>query len=55
MIDDDERGTVSGMRIGRGNRNMEKICPSATLSTTDLTLPDFGSNPSHCNGKLVTA
>jgi hypothetical protein len=38
MINDDERGAVGGMRIGRGNRNFsEKTCPSATSFTTNPT------------------
>jgi hypothetical protein len=31
-----------------------KTCPRATLSTTNSTWPDPGSNPGHCSGKLVT-
>jgi hypothetical protein len=34
-------------------KNSEKICPSATLSTTNLTWTDLGMNPSICNEKLV--
>jgi hypothetical protein len=40
----DEYGTVGGMRIARGNKWSHKICPIATLSTTDRTWPDLGSN-----------
>jgi hypothetical protein len=32
----------------------EKTCPSATLSTTNPTWPDPGSNPGRRNGKPVT-
>jgi hypothetical protein len=32
----------------------KKICPSATLSTTNLTLPDLGSNPYRRGGKPAT-
>jgi hypothetical protein len=32
----------------------EKTCPSATLSTTNPTWPDPGSNPSHRGGKPAT-
>jgi hypothetical protein len=39
------------MRLGRVNRNTEKTCPSATLSITNPTLPDLGSNPGHRDGK----
>jgi hypothetical protein len=45
--DDDECGVVGGMRIGRGNRSTQKTCPSATLSTTNPTWPDLGSNPGY--------
>jgi hypothetical protein len=32
----------------------EKTCPSATLSITNPTWPDPGSNPGHCRGKPAT-
>jgi hypothetical protein len=32
----------------------EKTCPSATLSTTNPTWPDLGSNPGHHGGKPAT-
>jgi hypothetical protein len=32
----------------------EKICPSATLSTTNPTWPDLGSNPGRRGGKPAT-
>jgi hypothetical protein len=32
-----EYGAVGGMKIGRGNRYLETICLSATLSTTHPT------------------
>jgi hypothetical protein len=35
--DDDDYEVVGGMKIGRGNRNSEKTCPSATLSTKNST------------------
>jgi hypothetical protein len=31
-----------------------ETCPSATLSTTNPTRPDQGSNPGRCNGKPGT-
>jgi hypothetical protein len=38
MIGDDECVAADGMRIGRGNRSTgRETCPSATLSTTNLT------------------
>jgi hypothetical protein len=38
MIDEDDRGAIGGMKIGRGNRSTRrKPCPSATLSTTNPT------------------
>jgi hypothetical protein len=38
MIDDDDYGSVGGMRIGRGNRSTRrKPSPNATLSTTNPT------------------
>jgi hypothetical protein len=43
MIDDDESGAVSGMKIGRGEPKYSKIiCLCATLSNTNLTWPDLG-------------
>jgi hypothetical protein len=33
---------------------LEKTCPSATLSTTNHTWPDLGSNPGHCSAKPAT-
>jgi hypothetical protein len=35
-------------------KHSEKTCPSATLSTTNPTWPDLGSNPGRCGGKLAT-
>jgi hypothetical protein len=32
----------------------EKTCPRATLSTTNPTCPDPGSNPGRCGGKPAT-
>jgi hypothetical protein len=50
--DDREFG---GMKIGRGNLSTRrKTCPSATLSTTNPTWPDPGSNPGHRSGKPAT-
>jgi hypothetical protein len=38
MISDGDCGEIGGMSIGKGNRSVRrKICPSATLSTTNLT------------------
>jgi hypothetical protein len=51
MIDDDECGTMGGIKIGRGNRS---ICPSATLTTTNPTWPDMGLNTGRRDGKPVT-
>jgi hypothetical protein len=33
---------------------LEKTCPSATLSTTNPTWPDLGSNPGRRGGKPAT-
>jgi hypothetical protein len=41
----DECEAVVGMRIGK------ETCPSATLFTTNPTLPDPGSNPGPHGGK----
>jgi hypothetical protein len=43
---DDECGAVGGEP-----EHSEKICPSATLSTTNPTSPDLGSNPGRRDGK----
>jgi hypothetical protein len=32
----------------------EKTCPSATLSTTNPTWPDLGSNPGRCGGAALS-
>jgi hypothetical protein len=46
MMEDEDCGAISGMRIGRGNRSSRKeTCPSATLFTTNPTLPESSSNP----------
>jgi hypothetical protein len=44
-IGDDECGPVGGIGIGKGKNYSEKTCPSATLSTTNPTWLDLGSNP----------
>jgi hypothetical protein len=55
MINDDECEAVCGISIGRGGRSTrEKIWPSATLSTMNLTWPDLGSNPGSRNGNPAT-
>jgi hypothetical protein len=55
MIDDGDCGASSGMKIGRGNRSIRrKLAPSATLSTTNPTRPDPGSNPGRRGGKSAT-
>jgi hypothetical protein len=42
MIDDGDCGAFGGMLIGRGNRSTRrKPAPSATLSTTNPTWPDW--------------
>jgi hypothetical protein len=52
MIDHDECGAVRGMRIGKGKpKYSKKTCPSATLSTTNLTWHDLGSNKGRRGGK----
>jgi hypothetical protein len=49
-----EYGAVGGTRIGRWKpKYLEKICPSATLSITNSTWPDLGSNPGRRGGKSV--
>jgi hypothetical protein len=51
IISDGDCRAIGGMKIGRGNRNTRrKTCPSATLSTTNPTWPDPGSNPG-CRGE----
>jgi hypothetical protein len=54
MIDDDKCGVVDGMRISRGNRITEKICPSITWSTTNPIWPDLISKRSCRGQKLAT-
>jgi hypothetical protein len=55
MTDDDDCGTVGGMRIDRGNRGTRrKLAPTATLSTTNPTWTDPGSNLGLRGGKQVT-
>jgi hypothetical protein len=48
MIDDDRRWNKSWQ--GKP-KYWEKTYPSATLSTTNPTRPDLGSNPGHFGGK----
>jgi hypothetical protein len=54
MIDDDECEAVGGMRIGRGNRSTRRKPARATLSTTNPTWFDSGSNPGRHGGKPAT-
>jgi hypothetical protein len=49
MIDVDEYGAVNGMRIGKGNQSIWR--KPVTLSTTNPTWFDLGSNLSHQSGK----
>jgi hypothetical protein len=52
MIDDGDCGAISGLNTDRGNS--VKTCPSATLSTTNPTCPDPGSNPGRRGEKPAT-
>jgi hypothetical protein len=47
MIDEGDCGAI-------GRITQRKTCPSATLSTTNPTWPDPGSNPDHRCGKPAT-
>jgi hypothetical protein len=48
-------GEIGGMMTRRGKpKYSEKTCPSATLSTTNPTWPDVGSNRGHRGGKPAT-
>jgi hypothetical protein len=51
MMDDDECGAVGGMIDGGKPKYSERTCPTATLSTTDPTWPDLGSNAGCHGGK----
>jgi hypothetical protein len=51
---DYDNGEFGGMKIGRGNRSTRRTRPSTTLSTTNPTWPDLGSNPGRCGGKPAT-
>jgi hypothetical protein len=51
---DDECGAVGEFTIGRGNKYLEKTYSSATLSTTNPTLLDLGSNLGRHSGKTAT-
>jgi hypothetical protein len=52
IVDDGDCGAVGGMRIWQGKpKYSEKTCPSATLSSTDPTWPDQGSNTGRCGRK----
>jgi hypothetical protein len=43
------------MKLTGGNRSTRgKTCPSATLSTTNPTLTEPGSNPGHRDGRPAT-
>jgi hypothetical protein len=51
----DECGAVSGMRIGRRNRNtLRKPTSTATMSTTNPTYLDQGSNRVYRDGNPAT-
>jgi hypothetical protein len=52
MIDDDESGALSGIKICIGDRIAERNWDTVTLCpTTNLTFPDLGSNPDCRGGK----
>jgi hypothetical protein len=52
---DYDDGEFGWMKIGMGKpKYSEKTYPSATLSTTNPTWPDPGSNPSRRGGKPAT-
>jgi hypothetical protein len=40
---------------GENRRTQRKICPSATLSTTNPTWVDLGFNPGLCGERPVTS
>jgi hypothetical protein len=54
MIDDGDCGAVWNEDWKRKPKYSEKICPSATLSTTDPIRPHPGSNPGRRGGKPAT-
>jgi hypothetical protein len=56
VIGDGDCGEIGGMKIGRHGKPKysEKTCPSATLSTTNPTWLDPGSNPGRRGGKPAT-
>jgi hypothetical protein len=55
MIHEGDCGAIGRMKIGRGKpKYSEKTCPSATLFTTNPTLPDPGLNPGRRGGKPAT-
>jgi hypothetical protein len=51
---DCEDGEFGGMNWLGKPKYSEKTCPGATLSTTNPTLPDPGSNPGRRSGKPAT-
>jgi hypothetical protein len=52
MINDDECGAVGGMSGRRELKYSEKTYPSATLSTTNPTWHNLGSNLGRLGKKL---
>jgi hypothetical protein len=52
MIDGGDCGAIGGMKIGRRTRSPGR--KPATLSTTNPTWSDPGSNPGRCGGKPET-
>jgi hypothetical protein len=52
-LGDCEDGEFGGIKTWQVKpKYSEKICPSATLPTTNPTWPDPGANPDHRGGKL---
>jgi hypothetical protein len=51
MIGEGDCGAIDGMKIGSKPKQTR---PSATLSTTNPTWPDLGSNPGRRGGKPET-
>jgi hypothetical protein len=54
MIYEGDCGAIGGMKIGRETKYSEKTCLSATLSTTNPTWPNPGSNLGRRGGKPAT-
>jgi hypothetical protein len=50
---DETNGAVGGKRIGKGNKELEEICPRDAISTIVSTWTELGLKPGHHRQKSI--